>query len=134
MRTKRIIMALSVLFTTGLMVAEKQPSTDSEKGQSKQTILTPQSESIDKRRPKVPSRQVITCGYDESVFYLSFVLPEGQCTLSASDSDGHYEYVEFESTDLYIQIPTEEMHGDIEVTLQTALDKTYIGTITTIED
>lgn len=80
-------------------------------------------------RPKMPSRQIVTCAYTDSNMYLTFILPEGECTLSVQDSDGHTEVYDFDSSELSVSISCIEMHGDIQVTLQTEQGNTYVGTI-----
>lgn len=103
-------------------------------GSGNETTLIRDVSSRGTGRPKMPSIQVITCVYTGSSIYLTFILPEGKCTLSAQDSDGHSEMIEFDSDELSVTIPFVEMHGDISITLQTEQGNTYVGIISSTDE
>lgn len=131
MNLRTLLAVTTIIFSANMASADEKPAPNPTRGQSSETTLKQHSASIDKLRPKAPSKQIIVCGYDGSEFYLSFVIPEGQCTLSVTDCDGHFEYAEFDSNGLDIRIPNEEMHGDIQISLDTELGNSYSGNLIT---
>lgn len=77
-------------------------------------------------RPKAPSRQIVTCIYDEGNLYFEFAIPEGQCQLFLSDpSTGETVVAGFDSDvtePVYVGY-----HRTASLTVNTENGNTYAG-------
>lgn len=130
MRIKTIIIFIITLFVVSSAYSDDNiPQVPTGGDNGNETTLKNENPYRGTGRPKMPSKQIITCKYNVCQIYLSFVLPEGECTLMAQDSDGHYDCIAFDSSDLAVILSVSEMHGPIQVTLQTEHGNTYNGII-----
>lgn len=130
--TATLIISMFTLATLDVNGASSQNSNEGNSGN--EVTLQKENSSQDKRRPKAPSKQIVTCRYYGDVMNLNLVLPEGMCVFTSSDSDGHIESIEFDSRALDIQLPMSDMHGAISVSMQTELGNTYIGILSAFEE
>ena len=77
-------------------------------------------------RPKAPSRQSVTCIYDDGNLYLEFAIPEGECQLMLSDSSTGEMVVEYfdsaVSEPVYVGY-----HRTASLTVNTENGNTYAG-------
>ncbi len=80
------------------------------------TILLPKSNTS--LRPKVPTRQMITCTYDGDTLYFEFLIPEGTCGLYLYNPvNGETISTSFESEESpYVHVG---FHSSAEITLTT---------------
>lgn len=88
-------------------------------------VLTPVRR--DKDRPKMPSRQFITCYYDGENLNLDFAYSEGECEVCVTDvttNFSHYYYID--SSELLSTIYVGEINSSI-ITLTTSHGHTYTG-------
>lgn len=81
------------------------------------------------KRPKAPDRQVVTCAYDGEVMTLSFVIPEGNATLTVTDEYGQYITYSVDTSTLNVSVSVGDLKGFITVQLDTERGNHFHGII-----
>lgn len=74
---------------------------------SESIILIPKKE-IDPKRPKLPTRQMIHCVYQNGSLKFQFAIPEGECQLTVTDMTTGFarQYVFDSSADATVYVGT----------------------------
>lgn len=102
----------------------------SDTGQGKPPIILQQaSKGVIIKRPKAPSRQLVTCSYDGSTLELNFKISEGMSTITVTDETLQCVTYTIDTSELYVSIPVGPLYGSISVTLDTELGNHFEGTI-----
>ena len=81
-------------------------------------------------RPKMPSRQMITCIYDGDELTFDFVVPEGMCDVVLTESSGATMSYTIDSSELTATVYVGTL-SESEVELTTENGNTYSGTFST---
>ncbi|MDE5806969.1 MAG: hypothetical protein K2H76_02550 [Muribaculaceae bacterium] len=71
-----------------------------------QTIVVSKKKEVHPYRPKTPSRQSIECIYSDETLYVSFFIPEGECTMTVTDAETglslQYLFPTEETAEIYV--------------------------------
>ena len=81
------------------------------------------------KRPQMPSRQMITCIYDDGELTFDFVLPEGMCDVVLTESSGAAMSYTIDSSELTATVFVGTI-SESEIELTTENGNTYFGILT----
>ncbi len=117
----------SIILATSLLVASTAFSQTSASGNSNEIknikIATKEPRKDVSNRPKAPSMQHIDCMYADGNLYVTFAIPEGECTMTVTNQETgislQYMFPTEESAEInvgtissaYIELNTENGHS-----------------------
>ncbi len=78
-------------------------------------------------KPKAPDRQIVTCAYDGDELHFSFVIPEGNATLTMTDERQYSVTYEFDTTPLVVDVPVGNLPGITYLEIETESGNSYSG-------
>lgn len=95
----------------GLLLTVALPISADDKGDKKNTsnatpVVVSNKKEVSPFRPKAPSRQSIECMYFDGNLSVDFFIPEGECTMTVTDSNTgislQYIFSTEESAEIYV--------------------------------
>ncbi len=128
-RTLLIIGAISAAFALEATTQSDSPKTQEKAAAVTQKALKPVKSSVS-ARPRVPSRQVVTCAYDGEYLMFDFVVPEGECNVVVTEwfSNAQQSYT-IDSSTLTADIHVGELY-ESTVTVTTEKGNVYTADLT----
>ena len=97
---------------------------------AKKAIVLERKQVAETSRPRIPSRQVVTCSYDGQYLCFDFTVPEGECNVTVTEwfSNAVQNYT-IDSSELSADVYVGELY-ESTVTLTTANGHTYTADLT----
>ncbi len=120
-----LLASCATLFATA-PVEKTQPNRPT----TNKPIILEKSQKAESARPRVPSRQVVTCAYDGEYLMFDFVVPEGECNVVVTEwfSNAQQSYT-IDSSTLTADIHVGELY-ESTVTVTTEKGNVYTADLT----
>ncbi|MDE6548637.1 MAG: hypothetical protein K2L22_06540 [Muribaculaceae bacterium] len=129
MRSKKIrFTLLGLTLLSSLCLSFSSMHAENEQPQ-RSTVLEKTETGFKPIRPKTPDRQIVTCVYDGEELHLSFVLQEGNATLSLTDDSLVTVTYEIDTRPLDISVSVGSLYGPTSIEVSTEKGNSYTGTI-----
>lgn len=127
MRPLKLFITMTILLIFSMESMSQQSTANNSLNNT--TTLSTQSKGAN-HRPKAPSRQIISCSYENDIFTFEFVISEGVCEVIITDiTTGEEIYEVFDSSALQAKVYAGEI-TDCDIQLTTETGNIYTGTLT----
>lgn len=121
MKKFRLILILALISIEAFNVNAENESSN---GSDVPIILVPVPKP---NRKNIPSKQFIMAVKVGESLYINFKLEEGWCSLIMEDKNLHVETFTFDSSDMNVEIPLNNINGIFSVNLTTEKGNIYTG-------